>query len=172
MNIFALDNCPRNSAIWQHDKHVVKMILETAQMLSTNSRIVPEIMGIDIPEFKPYEISFTNHPCTVWARQHPANFMWLIEHGHWLWKEYDYRYGGVHKAYSRVIKPLRDFWQDKLDYTSLDRRPFATAMPDVYKVEGDAVQSYRNYYVSEKVQQSGWTKRGDELPDWLLSEIY
>lgn len=35
MNIFALDDCPIRSAQVMHDRHVVKMILESMQMIST-----------------------------------------------------------------------------------------------------------------------------------------
>jgi len=173
MNIFALDNSPVNSAVWQHDKHVVKMLLETAQMLSTNARLVPEWLevcdeyGVTDRLYKP---AYVNHPCTVWARQTLGNFRWLVLHGAALFKEYDYRFGGMHKSFSSVIRPLRELAWNRFTYGDESMTAFVTAMPDKYKVAGNAVQSYRNYYVAEKLASNPkWTNRCRcaDLPGWL-----
>lgn len=179
MNIFALSHCPTESARWQHDKHVVKMLLETAQMLSTNARLVPEwyekcqqYQSV-IPEHVHqwlYAPAYVNHPCTIWARQTLGNFRWLALHGQALWREFDYRFGGPHKSYERVIKPLVELCHESFDYGSVSMTPFATAMPDEYKVPDNPVQSYRNYYVAEKIMpNSKWTGRDRiaDLPGWL-----
>ena len=79
----------------------------------------------------------------------------------------------MHKSYSRVIEPLLDLAYSSFDYGSKNMTAFAVAMPDVYKVPGDAVQSYRNYYVAEKVSSSSkWTGRDRvaDLPSWLSEQ--
>jgi len=73
MNIFALHNCPIESAKIQHDKHVVKMILESAQMLCS---VFDNEKYNDIP----YKRTHYNHPCTVWTRTDLNNFYWLVNH--------------------------------------------------------------------------------------------
>lgn len=177
MNIFALSYCPVESAQWQHDKHVVKMLLETAQMLSTNARLVPEWLqdcdNAGITD-KLYASAYVNHPCTKWARQSLGNFRWLVMHGRALWREYDYRFGGLHKSYSQVIEPLYHVSFDDMTYGGEDMTPFATAMPDSYKIAGNSVQSYRDYYTSEKIlPDSRWTGRCtvSDLPRWMSEKI-
>lgn len=179
MNIFALSHCPVESAIWQHDKHVVKMLLETAQMLSANARLVPEwrekcvIDNLSTPKQAHqwlYSPAYVNHPCTIWARQTLGNFRWLCLHGVALWREFDYRFGGPHKSYDRIIKPLNHFAHNVFDYGDESMTPFAVAMPDEYKVPANAVESYRSYYVGEKIMaNSKWTGRDRiaDLPSWL-----
>lgn len=184
MNIFALSYSPVDSARWQHDKHVVKMLLETAQMLSTNASLVPEWaekcerLDLTAPSFEAggvefYVPTYVNHPCTKWARATLGNFRWLCLHGEALWREFDHRFGGMHASYERIIAPLRDLAYNSFDYSDVTMTPFATAMPDCYKVPGDAVQSYRDYYLNEKIKpDSKWTGRDRvaDLPSWL-SEV-
>ena len=88
MNIFALSHSPIVSAQMQHDKHVVKMVLESAQMLC--STFDPNLYDV------PYKRVHYNHPCTKWARENIGNFFWLVNHGLALASEYTYRYGKVH----------------------------------------------------------------------------
>lgn len=90
MNIFVTSSCPTEAAKVLDDKRVVKMVLETAQMLST---AINESGGK-----APYRSTHVNHPCNVWARTSQANFMWLWEHGKALAAEYVARYGKTHKS--------------------------------------------------------------------------
>ena len=90
MNIFVLHPMPDIAARMQCDRHVVKMTLETAQMLST---AINELGGQ-----APYKSAHVNHPCSVWARETLSNFEWLWEHGINLAQEYTARYGKVHKS--------------------------------------------------------------------------
>jgi hypothetical protein len=83
MNIFVTSQCPAESARHLDNKRVIKMILESAQMLST---------AID----GPYKPTHVNHPCTIWARKTRSNYMWLLEHMVHLCIEYTRRYGKVH----------------------------------------------------------------------------
>ena len=150
MNIFVLHRHPTTAAKMQCDKHVVKMILESAQMLCT----VVRVLGIEAP----YRATHKNHPCTIWARRTQQNWNWLIEHALALCAEYTKRYGKVHKSQQHI-----EWCQSlsiKLPTTGLT--PFAQAMPDKYK-NRCAVKAYRAYYHGEKARFAKW-KSG--APKW------
>jgi hypothetical protein len=171
MNIFALSESPVESAIWQHDKHVVKMVLETAQMLSTAVWLTDEWCSKwKNPIDTLYKPAYMNHPCTKWARETLGNFQWLCLHGRALAQEYKHRFKADHKSYTAIIKPLLYSCAYDRFNGSREMTPFAVAMPPKYKVPGDSVQSYRNYYVAEKLANSPkWTNRCRiaDLPGWL-----
>ena len=88
MNIFVVDSDPKTSAQQLCDKHVVKMILESAQMLCS-----PFPKGD-----APYKRAYYNHPCTLWARESQRNYEWLVDHAYAMCQEYTRRYGKVHKS--------------------------------------------------------------------------
>ena len=90
MNIFVLDTDPRKCAIYHNNVHCIKMILETAQLLSG----VHWVQGGTAP----YKLSHKNHPCAIWARECIENYVWLCDLGIELSKEYSYRYGKRHKS--------------------------------------------------------------------------
>lgn len=153
MNIFILDiDIPR--AVEYHvDKHVVKMILESAQMLSTAVRV----SGIDCG-YKPTHI---NHPCNKWVRESLSNWRWLrslVTHLHEEWK-YRYNHTKNHKSFD-VVASLPE---PDIDDTGITE--FAVCMPDQCKVPGNPVESYRNYYRSEKVGLHSWKRR--PIPYWI-----
>lgn len=151
MNIFILDTNPVIAAQMQCDKHVVKMCLETTQLLST-------VAG------GPYKPTHVNHPCTKWAGICIDNFNWLINHGIALCEEYTYRYGKVHKC-EAIIKNIA-FEPPVLIYYA-NPTPFAQCMPDVYKND-DPVVAYRNYYMSKmSTIDMRWTKR--PMPSWFTT---
>ena len=97
MNIFFLDEDPKNAAKLQCDKHVVKMVVETAQMLSTAARAQGHDVG--------YQSAYPKHPMTLWVGQSPHNFAWTIIHGMALCKEYTHRYNKTH-ATEKIINDL------------------------------------------------------------------
>jgi len=145
MNIFVLDNDPVVAAQMQCDKHVVKMCLESAQMLST-------VAG------GPYKPTHAKHPCTVWAGKTLGNFRWLKLHGLALCDEYSYRYGKQHKCRDIIANIQEPLFNDAV------LTPFALAMPIEHKQE-DAVKAYRSYYKSKQIDMR-YTKRPQ--PEWLL----
>ena len=179
MNIFAIERDPIDCAMSMVDKHVVKMILETAQLLSTAHRIIDgeEYIGKtatgrnvkrwrlpDEREQHLYSATHVNHPSAVWARATNNNYTWLYCHFCGLLSEYTYRYGKVHKCQSMqewLQYPPRNI---PIGYLT----PVTPAMPDEYKVPGDSVTSYRNYYRSGKSHLHKYTNRLP--PDWLISE--
>lgn len=162
MNIFILNRNPRVAAKYHCDKHVVKMVLETAQILST----VAHHYGSNIPGL--YKPTHPNHPCVVWARE-PLNFAWLHRLGEYLCLEYTYRYGKTH-ASERVINSIKlpmDLVGAYITETANSYRnyEFVQAMPDQYK-DPDPVTAYRNYYLGEKSHMLVWTRRA--APFWAL----
>ena len=154
MNIFVLDYDIEKCAQYHCDKHVVKMILESAQLLSSAVRV----SGIDAG----YKLTHKNHPCAIWVRESLANFLWLDDLFHALHAEWKYRYNHPenkkHKSFDIVYNLPNPNIEDK------GLTPFALAMPDKYK-DKDAVTAYRNYYKGEKQHLFNWKKR--EQPDWL-----
>ena len=92
MNIFLLDTDTKKCAQYHCDKHVVKMILETAQLLCGVHHMTNQITEA------PYKLSHRNHPCSIWARESLSNYLYLCELGLELCKEYTYRYGKRHKS--------------------------------------------------------------------------
>lgn len=156
MNIFVLDRDVRKCAVYHNDKHVVKMILETAQLLCGVHHVV-EPKNDEVP----YRLSHKNHPCSIWVRENISNYLWLCELGLELCKEYTYRYGKRHKSQDVIEWCLTNLPNiPEEDFTEPPK-----AMPEVYKVD-DVVQSYRNYYLGDKKYFSKWKKR--EVPYWFL----
>ena len=141
MNIFYLDKCPKKAARLQYNKHVVKMILESAQMLCTAHHC---IMGEDADV--PYKAAHRNHPSTVWARQSGENYTWLYRHMMELGREYERRYGKKHLSIIKCEDPLSILPGGILE-TGLTKMP--QCMPDEYKDEC-SIQAYWNYYIGEK----------------------
>jgi hypothetical protein len=150
MNIFKLDESPVVSAEYACDKHVVKMTLESAQMLCA---IHPEGSA-------PYKRSHYNHPCTKWVRESQGNYEWLLLHAYALCNEYTLRYDKVHKT-EKVIE-----WCDnnRPDLPSVGLTEQPACMPEYCQVES-VVESYRNYYNNEKSSFAKWTKR--KKPEWF-----
>lgn len=157
MNIFVLDAEPWRAAEYHCDQHVVKMILETAQMLSTALRTRGCTEGL-------YQSAYQNHPCTVWAGEAEGNLSWLCELGMGLLYEYTKRFGKVHKSTSVIHQA--DRYIRKLEYEPETPRPLA--MPDQYKCDC-AVASYRAYYVGEKMRFARYVRA--PMPEWLASAI-
>lgn len=151
MNIFVLGETPQESAYDQCDRHVVKMVLETAQLLCA---AYPEGEA-------PYKRTHYNHPCGVWTRESSANYEWLLDHGDALADEYTRRYGKRHKSQD-VIDWCRD-GMSTLDFPSHLPTPHAQCMPDEYKHE-NVVEAYRRYYVEDKAYMAEWNNT--RSPGW------
>lgn len=90
MNIFVLSPCPVESAKLLDNRRVIKMILESVQLLSTSINM--------LGGKGPYKSTHVNHPCTVWTRTSKSNAEWLIKHLESLCAEYTKRYNKVHKC--------------------------------------------------------------------------
>lgn len=153
MNIFVVDSDPFTAARSLCDKHVVKMVLETAQILCTALRAHGVLDT-------PYKATHAKHPCTLWAGQSRDNFLWLVEHGLALGQEYTWRYGKVHKSAAVVEHCL--WLASQIPEGPLTA--FAQAMPEQYR-RPCAVSAYRAYYKGEKARIATW-KRPAEPPAW------
>ena len=155
MNIFVLDKDVNKCAKYHNDKHVVKMVLETAQLLCGVHHMTDSKLTI------PYRLSHKNHPCSIWARKCIENYIWLCDFGIELANEYTFRYGKRHKCQDVIEWCI----ENKPNLPSYDElTPFALAMPDEYKSDC-AVESYRKYYIMDKSHIANWKNR--EIPSWV-----
>ena len=164
MNIFVLDKNPSVAARMHCDKHVPKMCVEAAQMMASALRrhgATDEQMPLT-KKGTPYKGGYAHHPCTVWAGDSRANFMWLAEHAVALCSEYSKRFGKSH-ACERPIAHMQKHYPLIDDSSrSSPQTPFAQAMPDEYR-DDDVVKAYRAYYHSKTFAK--WEK-GTPAPDW------
>lgn len=184
MNIFVLDENPIAAADMQCDKHIVKMVTESAQMLSTAHRLLDGEMYLDKTangrNVKRWRLDddrenvlmkavHTGHPCTLWTMQSSGNYLWHYGHYCALSDEYTRRYGKLHGSFhnNEIGLSLKSMPRNIPIAAST---PYALAMnsnPECI-VEGDAVQSYRNYYKTKQDRfKMAWTKR--ETPAWFLN---
>jgi len=161
MQIFYLHSSPKKCAKMHADKHVVKCILETTQLLCsahymTGSSYKP-----------PYKLTHKNHPCAIWARESVENYKWLIQLGLELAKEYTFRYERTHKCEQYILELEKNIPPIfRLEFTLP-----AQAMPDVYK-DVNTVHAYRAYYFFDKFHLLKWKKRN--CPKWItkMYEIF
>ena len=177
MNIFYLDPDPSTCAKMHLDKHVVKMIIEYAQLMSTAHRVLDGEQYTDktannrniqrwrmkdeLSEHTLYKASHVNHPSAIWVRQSKENYRWLYRMWFYLLQEYTYRYGKKH-ACEKLMSALY------LDPMNIPKGIFTEptlAMPDTYKVPNDAIKSYQNYYIHDKSRFAKWKNR--ETPEWF-----
>lgn len=186
MNIFYLNNNPQICAIEHVDKHCIKMILEYSQLLSTAHRVLDGVESIEkkyvlgsIParwrtnrvwkldsylERVLYKATHINHPSAVWVRKSYENYEWLYNLLVNLCEEYTYRYGKVHKIErDGLLEHL--FVKPKNIPLGVGFTEPTPAMPDIYKVDGDSIQSYKNYYLGEKTRMFSWKNRNQ--PIWI-----
>jgi hypothetical protein len=152
MNIFILNQDPKLAARDQCNKHVIKMLLESAQLLVT---AFP-------PNTTRYKHTHFNHPCGKWVRTSLSNYVWLLQHACELCNEYTRRYNKVHKT-EHVIVSLEEPVLPDVGLT-----PFAQAMPEQYR-NVDPVKAYRSYYVGEKARFAKWAPRA-VAPQWWPTE--
>ena len=155
MNIFVLSSTPQASAQMHCDKHVSKMILESAQMLCTALW--------SNGESAPYKAVHAKHTCTVWAAESLENWQWLRELATYLNEEFCWRYDRTtnHKSMD-VINSLSS---PPIESKGLQQHP--QCMPDQYK-STNPVTAYRNYYIGEK-HFAQWTRR--EIPEWYKNPL-
>ena len=161
MNIFALDNDPTKAAQMHCDKHVVKMVLESAQILSTVHHLYESEWACAV-----YKPTHKNHPSVKWAAQSQANYQWLYVLLHYLSMEYEGRYNRVHKSWQKLNSCLQIVPRAMPGLVTDKQARFALTMPDVYKfVSDDPVECYRAYYWHEKRNLLKYTRRKE--PEWL-----
>lgn len=143
MNIFYLSTDPEKAAKYMYNKHVVKMILESAQLLCT-AHVISDGENADVP----YKVTHKNHPSAIWARESTSNYKWLYDHMIALGEEYTRRYGKKHLT---ILKCSGVLSKAPTNVTKIELTPMPQCMPDQYKVPGNSVEAYWNYYEAEKV---------------------
>ena len=154
MNIFFLHKDPSRAAKAQCDKHVVKMVLETTQMLSTAARRQGHDVG--------YQSAYPKHPMTIWVGDTRDNFCWTLQHAIELSKEYTVRYSKLH-ASQKVIDNIHEYYPN-ISFDNITEPP--QCMPDEFKCD-DYVRAYRNYYIhkiGEWKRPPKWFKNLDADP--------
>lgn len=181
MNIFYLSHNANECAEFHADKHVVKMCIEYAQLLSTAHRVVDGQLWYGVNAkgrklqryFHPdsimnstlYKACHVNHPSAVWVRMSNENYNWLYELWMALCNEYTHRYGKIHASQEKLeyylLLPPMKIPQGKFT----EPTPAMKAYPECI-VENDSLTSYRNFYWEDKRKFAKWTKR--DKPDWWI----
>ena len=158
MNIFFLDKTPELSAEYLCDKHIPKMLLESAQMLST---AVQKHKGRIEELYKP---AYPNHPMTKWVGSTFSNFQWTLENAVYISDEYTKRFKKLHKS-SRILNVIYDnqYYKDVPDERFTEP---PQCMPDEYR-DTDYVTAYRKYYNTDKKYFAKWEK-GRSCPEWWV----
>lgn len=165
MNIFYLHEDPVRAVDYMIDKHVVKMVLESAQLLCTCHRVLDGEHGFKLStngrklqtwthpdpvmEQTLYKSQHFNHPCSIWLRESVENYEWLYKHFQALSDEYTKRFGKVHLSWTKLSDVLA------IPPKNIPNKPFtepAQAILPQYKIPGDPVKAYHLYYQGEKLQ--------------------
>lgn len=182
MNLFVLDKDPVVAAQQQCDKHVVKMIVESGQMLSTVHRMLDgelthrmsksgrtRVKYYIHPDPKLEKILYKavhfNHPCTVWSRESHENYEWHYQHFIALCDEYSYRYERKHRT-DRLLRSLLKYPPQNIPRVPMTQFKLAMNSNPECMFESDPVKSYRLFYQTKQARFSmDWTKR--EVPAWF-----
>lgn len=180
MNLFYLDEDLDKCAEYHIDKHVGKMQLEAAQLMTSTlwvdkylgfipRKLTSEELGIinDAKRNEPsindrvftrYLPTHINHPCAIWARSSLEHHYWIINYINALNEETMWRGNKSHASCAEANRmPEPGQLPNKGWY-----KP-ALAMPDQYKFD-DPVEAYRSYYIQEKADMASWKRRG--APYW------
>lgn len=171
MNIFYLHDDPKTCAQLHCDKHVVKMPLETTQMLCTAHH--------EHNHDAPYKPVHRKHPCTIWAGASRSNYAWLWKLGMALCSEYTFRYGKVHKS-QYVLETLTELPVFMIGKNITGMSPLPQCMPDQYKVDitveqkyegwsARTIRAYKNYYQHEKARFATWKNR--PIPSFMQEAV-
>ena len=176
MNIFYLHEDPIQNAKWHIDKHIVKMPIEYAQLMSTAHRILDGTMYWgktknnrkikrwylhDERQDVLYKASHVNHPSAVWVRESITNYFQMYKLYMATLAEFTNRYGKIHGA----SKPSLMLMRPPKNIPPKVGTEMPQAMPEYCKVKGNPIQAYRNYYINEKKRFATWKNK--EIPQWF-----
>ena len=180
MNVFYLNSSPVQCAQQHCDKHVVKMVVEYAQLLSTAHRILDgslvlgntksgrSVKRFVLPDRRDdalYLASHINHPDSIWVRESSGNYEYLYKLFVALCDEYTHRYGKVHATDTKLRKLLA-LHPENIACGEMTEVP--QAMPDHCK-RSDAIAAYKNYYITEKKHFAKWKNRS--TPKWFADAM-
>jgi hypothetical protein len=163
MNIFVLDENPIIAAKYHCDKHIVKMAVESNQMLATSYHLLSTDNNWKyFPSDNPYRITHINHPCSKWVRESEGNFRWLLDLALAIGEEHHKRYGKYTKSYHVSL------WFQKnihmMRFPNKKMTNFVICMDDIYK-KNSVVDSYRHLYTTGKRHICTWNHT--ETPKWF-----
>jgi hypothetical protein len=165
MNIFVTDLCPKQSARNLCDKHISKMIVESAQLLSGAHWVLDGTHPGPI-----YKLTHRNHPCAKWVRESDGNYIWLHEHAEAICVEFTHRYNKKHKT-QYIIDRLAHPPKNIPNFGKSIKSPFIHAYYGkdpvgrfMCHIPGDPIQSYRNFYKLDKARFAKWKHL--QPPSW------
>jgi hypothetical protein len=180
MNIFVTDHCPIQSARNLPDKHIVKMPLETCQMLAIIYSDwyygVGKLYKQDGTPYRTQHGAFRNHPCTQWAAENEYNLAWLIVHGVALCDEYTARYGKVHTCLDVIAQAeqiyKRCFDEDHYD-ASQQVTSFTRAMPEDIKYDTtiDTIEAYKRYLNTKPWLATNYLRIPSRKPSFIITTM-
>jgi len=182
MNIFVTDRCPIQSARNLPDKHIVKMPLETCQMLSIIYSDwyygVGKLYKSDGTPYRTAHGAFRKHPCTMWAAANQYNLAWLIRHGYALCDEYNQRYGKVHTCLDVISQAERIFHRsfshiNTLYHASRKVTEFTRAMPEDIKYDTtiDTITAYKRYLNTKPWLASNYLRIPSRKPSFIITPM-
>jgi len=181
MNIFVTDPCPIQSARNLPDKHIVKMPLETCQMLAIIYSDwyygVGKLYKSDGTPYRTAHGAFRNHPCTQWAAANQYNLAWLIRHGYALCHEYQARYNKVHTCFDVISQSERiyhtSFPDEFLSLASRKVTEFTRAMPESIKFDTtiDTITAYKQYLNTKPWVASNYLRIPTRKPSFIITTM-
>ena len=180
MNIFVTHPSPIQSARNLPDKHIVKMPLETCQMLaiiySDWYHGLGKLYKKDGTPYATARGAFRNHPCTQWAAKNPYNLAWLIRHGYALCHEYNLRYGKVHTCLDVIEQAERIYhsWcKEPLSYASQQVRSFTRAMPEYLKYDQtiNTIEAYKRYLNTKPWLATNYLRIPSRKPSFIITTM-
>ena len=179
MNIFYLHENPIQNAKWHIDKHIVKMPIEYAQLMSTAHRLLDGEMYIgktaigrnikrwrlhDEREDILYKASHINHPSAIWVRESIENYFQMYKLYMAVLSEFTNRYGKIHGSSKPSIALIRP----PSNIPMVKGTQLPQCMPEICKVKNNPILAYRNYYIVEKNSFASWKNR--EIPEWFQTK--
>ncbi len=180
MNIFVTDRCPIQSARNLPDKHIVKMPLETCQMLSIIYSDwyygVGKLYKSDGTPYRTAHGAFRKHPCTQWAAANQYNLAWLIRHGYALCDEYYARYGKLHTCQDVIQQAERIYhrsFDDLLSHASTQVTQFTRAMPEYLKFDTtiDTITAYKRYLNTKPWLATNYLRIPSRKPSFIITTM-
>ncbi len=180
MNIFVTDPCPIQSACNLPDKHIVKMPLETCQMLAIIYSDwyygIGKLHKLDGTPYRTQHGAFRNHPCTQWAAANQYNLAWLIQHGYALCAEYHERYGKTHSCRSAIVEAA-DIYDRTFDEKCGDAyhkvKDFTRAMPEDIKYDTtiDTIAAYKRYLNTKPWLATNYLRIPSRKPSFIITTM-
>ena len=179
MNIFYLHEDPVQNAKWHIDKHIVKMPIEYAQLMSTAHRLLDGEMylgktaiGRNIKRWRLhderedilYKASHINHPSAIWVRESIENYFEMYKLYMAVLAEFTNRYGKIHGSSKPSIALIRP----PSNIPMVKGTQLPQCMPEICKVKNNPILAYRNYYIVEKNSFASWKNR--EIPEWFQTK--